>query len=135
MEVRGPELRKWLDLVGKGSSSSTGPGGLDALRVRVVAELLEPDPPVPSVVDTAPVSGVGFGSSNKDTVAAYASAVATAVDEVELDVGIQGEGGEGGGVRIVSDVDDTIKVRDSLGPLRFPSAHISFPNTRYSGLK
>ncbi|KWU42826.1 hypothetical protein RHOSPDRAFT_29924 [Rhodotorula sp. JG-1b] len=108
LEVRGPELRKWLDLVGNGSGGARG-GGLDTLRVRVVAELLETDPLVPSVVDTAPFSGVGFGNSNKDAAAAHASAIATAVDEVELDVGIQGEGGEGGGVRIVSDVDDTIK--------------------------
>jgi hypothetical protein len=133
LEVRGPELRKWLDLVGNGSGGARG-GGLDTLRVRVVAELLEPDPLVPSVVDTAPFSGVGFGNSNKDAAAAHASAIATAVDEVELDVGIQGEGGEGGGVRIVSDVDDTIKVRmdpaNRLGKSRSP-----FTNTRHSGLK
>ncbi|GAA5992824.1 hypothetical protein JCM10908_001356 [Rhodotorula pacifica] len=107
LEVKGPELRKWLDLVGNGnggSKSNGGGNGLDTLRVRIVAELLEPDPPVPSVVDTAPFSGVGIGSTATDR-----NAIATAVDEVELDVAIQGEGGEGGGVRIVSDVDDTIK--------------------------
>lgn len=108
LEVRGAELRKWLDLVGNGNGGGGNRDAVDALRVRVVAELLEPDPLVPSVVDTAPFSGIGFGGGSSSTAA---NAVATAVDQVELDVGIQGEGGEGGGVRIVSDVDDTIKVR------------------------
>lgn len=122
LDITGPELRKWLEWVGgKGSGAKTESStaaaaaaaqatGLEALGVRVVAELLEPDSGIPSVLHTAPGSGIGIGSSYD----ADLNAAATAWDEVELDVAIQGEGGEGGGVRIVSDVDDTIKVRGSL---------------------
>ncbi|POY71520.1 hypothetical protein BMF94_5441 [Rhodotorula taiwanensis] len=114
LEVKGPELKKWLELVGaRGAASQGGTGsgtGVDALRVRVVAELLEPEAAVPSVVDTAPSFGASAGGASLGaTASADKYATATAVDEIELDVAIQGDGGEGGGVRIVSDVDDTIK--------------------------
>ncbi|BGP49351.1 hypothetical protein JCM10450v2_005239 [Rhodotorula kratochvilovae] len=108
LQVRGAPLRRWLEVVGaSGASAGAGggaTGGMDALRVRVTAELLEPDGA--SAVDSWP-AGVGTGAG--PNVAGYAQARATADDECEIGVAIQGEGGAGGGVRIVSDVDDTIK--------------------------
>ncbi|GAA6053407.1 hypothetical protein JCM3770_002309 [Rhodotorula araucariae] len=106
LQVRGAPLRRWLEVVGASGPGAVGGagGGIEALRVRVTAELLEPDGA--SAVDSWP-AGVGTGAG--PNVAGYAQARATAEDECEIAVAIQGEGGEGGGVRVVSDVDDTIK--------------------------
>ncbi|BGP17413.1 hypothetical protein JCM10213v2_005445 [Rhodosporidiobolus nylandii] len=137
LRVEGRELRRWLEAT----------GGAE-LKVRVVAELLEPEGA--SATDSFPStggggggeggggweSGAGIGSSasfpsfpssslegdplqgqgrNGKGLAGWETrATAVAEDECELGVGIQGEGGEGGGVRVVSDVDDTIKWTEVL---------------------
>jgi hypothetical protein len=111
MTVGGKELKKWLEVVGS-SAHAGGESGLDALKVRVVAELLEPDGGVSTAdswSDAGAAASVGGGGG-------YAQAKPTAEDEVELGVAIQGEGGAGGGVQVVSDVDDTIKVRCGVSP-------------------
>ncbi|GEM08971.1 actin patch protein [Rhodotorula toruloides] len=110
LSVGGKELKKWLEVVGSAPHSAGGEGGLDQLEVRVVAELLEPDGGVSTAdswTDAGAAASVGGGGG-------YAQAKPTAEDEVELGVAIQGEGGAGGGVRVVSDVDDTIKWTEVL---------------------
>ncbi|GAA5871119.1 hypothetical protein JCM1840_007595 [Sporobolomyces johnsonii] len=111
LQVRGKELKKLLEATAtSGAGGGGGEGGaskgLEGLRVRVVAELLEPEGF--QATETLP-AGLGGGS-----VAGAASLRATAEDEVELGVAIEGPGGEGGGVRVISDVDDTIKWTEVL---------------------
>jgi hypothetical protein len=127
VQVGGKELKRWLEVTGNLK---------DPLRVRVEAELLEPEGA--SVVDSLGwESGAGIGSSSSTSFALDGEgetmrqpigvgtasgggrglpgwelrANPTAWDETELVVSIQGEGGEGGGIRVVSDIDDTVKVR------------------------
>ncbi|CEQ42838.1 SPOSA6832_04703 [Sporobolomyces salmonicolor] len=106
LQVRGKELKKLLEATAASGPGGGGGKGLDGLRVRVVAELLEPEGF--QATETLP-AGLGGGS-----VAGSASLRATAEDEVELGVAIEGPGGEGGGVRVISDVDDTIKWTEVL---------------------
>lgn len=88
LEVGSRGLRKLLE------ESKAGVESLDGLRVRIVAELLENDP----VQDL--MTGGGL--------LAHQGLRATAEDESELLVG------KDGGVRVISDIDDTIKVRLSF---------------------
>lgn len=83
MEVRSKELRKLLEDLGEGVEK------LEKLRVRVVAELLEVDP-----VDV--LSG---------GLLAHHAMKTTAEDDAVLRVG------KDGGVHVISDIDDTVKVR------------------------
>lgn len=83
MEVRSKELRKLLEDLGEGVEA------LEKLRIRVVAELLEVDP-----VDL--LSG---------GLLAHHAMKTTAEDDAVLKVG------KDGGVHVISDIDDTVKVR------------------------
>ncbi|GAA5848961.1 hypothetical protein JCM8547_006398 [Rhodosporidiobolus lusitaniae] len=108
VEVGGRELRGWLEAAGGGE-----------LRIRVEAELLEPDAGTSAVDSLGWEAGYGIGGGAGDVPYSGGGggrmegwelrAQPTAHDECEVGVGVQGEGGEGGGVRVVSDVDDTIK--------------------------
>ncbi|KDE07402.1 hypothetical protein MVLG_02269 [Microbotryum lychnidis-dioicae p1A1 Lamole] len=83
LEMRSKELRRLLEATGKGVES------LETLRVRIVAELLEYDP----IVDA--MSGGAFtGDQGMKVVAEDFTELAVAHD---------------GGVRVISDVDDTCK--------------------------
>ncbi|SCV70281.1 BQ2448_1675 [Microbotryum intermedium] len=83
LEMRSKELRRLLEATGKGVES------LETLRVRVVAELLEHD----SIVD-AMGGGAFTGDQGMKVVAEDFTEFAVAHD---------------GGVRVISDVDDTCK--------------------------
>lgn len=83
VEVRSRDLRKLLDESGEGVES------LDGLRVRIVMELLEYDP-----VQDVMTGGHFLG---------HQGLKGTCEDECEILVG------KDGGVRVISDVDDTIK--------------------------
>ena len=83
IEVRSRELRRLLDETGLGVES------LDKLRVRVTAELLE----IESLGDI--VTGGKLAHQGLKTMAE---------DDTELVVA------QDGGVRVISDIDDTIKV-------------------------
>ena len=89
VQVNGKELKKFLE-------STAGAQGLEGMKVRVTAELLEAEEAVEG----------HFGGTELLR--------ATAQDQVELPVAIEGSGGSGGGVRVVSDVDDTIKWTEVL---------------------
>ncbi|KAI5474306.1 hypothetical protein MNV49_003645 [Pseudohyphozyma bogoriensis] len=84
VEVRSKALRKLLDETGQGVES------LDGMRLRVVAELLEVD----SVTDA--LSGGIFNGHHQGLKV-------TADDDALVQVG------KDGGVRVISDIDDTIK--------------------------
>ncbi|GAA6022714.1 hypothetical protein JCM10207_008075 [Rhodosporidiobolus poonsookiae] len=114
LQVQGKELKAWLEAAGAAE-----------LKVRVTAELLEPEGA--AAVDSVgwesgygigggagEAAGLGSGSIGRGLAGWETRAEATAEDDVELVVGIQGEDGEGGGVRIISDVDDTIKWTEVL---------------------
>lgn len=65
-------------------------------------------------------AGTGGGGGGRGLQGWEIRANSTASDDAELVVAIQGEGGEGGGVRVISDVDDTIKVRSASPFSSFP---------------
>ncbi|KAL8281154.1 hypothetical protein RQP46_006512 [Phenoliferia psychrophenolica] len=89
IEVRSRELRKLLD------ESKEGVESLDGLTLRVVAELLENDP----------IQDVMTGGG----LLGHQGLRVTAEDDSELLVG------KDGGVRVISDIDDTIKWTEVLG--------------------
>jgi hypothetical protein len=95
IQISNKELKRLLE-------SSVGAEGLDGMRIKVTAELLEPDSG--SFADGNSVGGRSIGGTGLLRT--------TAEDEVELPVAI--EGGGGGGVRVISDVDDTIKWTEVL---------------------
>lgn len=90
LEVRSKELRRLLDETGKGVES------LERLRIRIVAELLEPE----AVGDV--LTGGFFAGGHQ-------MLKSTAEDDSELVVA------QDGGVRVISDIDDTVKWTEVLG--------------------
>jgi phosphatidate phosphatase APP1 len=100
IQISNKELKRFLE-------SSAGAQGLDGMRVRVTAELLEPESS--SGADGSTIAGLGGRS-----IGGTGLLRTTAEDEVELPVAIEGSGGSGGGIRVVSDVDDTIKWTEVL---------------------
>ncbi|GAA5992316.1 hypothetical protein JCM11641_005605 [Rhodosporidiobolus odoratus] len=105
--IEGKDLKRWLEATGKGE-----------LKIRVVSELIEPEASLSAVDSLGWEGGAGIGGSVGLGGAAVGEkrgldgweykAHAVARDECTLGVCVQGEGGEGT-VRVVSDVDDTIK--------------------------
>lgn len=88
LEVKSKELRRLLDETGKGVDS------LESLRIRVVAELLEAE-----TMGEAISSGMMMPHHELKTITD---------DESELSIAYEG------GVRVISDIDDTIKVSVSM---------------------
>lgn len=131
LKIKGAELATLL----------SSAGGDEEVKIRVLAELIEPekvtyvDIPVPESASQMVGGGRGgraatAAAPTKQAVPApegwEETAMVTATDSVALTVGGKEKEAEGGKIRVVSDVDDTVKVRrflpSFLPPLLSPAS-------------